>query len=196
MVCAAVKHPLLDRLRNSSRFTVGTCLSTLMEDSLRICSKRSASQAGRPCLICETPSEIACDDIPRICLMRIFQPRELRTLPAMLRHYLVPVHTHTSTYDEHLHTSPEWVGKSQQWVVAAPFIPPRGSLGQRLKSPPSSKWPNGSNHYIGASAMQEFMWLCQVKENSWEAQSRSAYLQDLEEVKVRISEQYLNRKLN
>jgi hypothetical protein len=39
MVCAAVKHPLLDRLRNSSRYTVGTCLSTLMEDSLRICQR-------------------------------------------------------------------------------------------------------------------------------------------------------------
>jgi len=184
MVCAAVKHPLLDRLRNSSRYTIGTCLSTLMEDSLRLCSKKAASQAGRPCLICDTPavSASADDDLPRICLMRIFQPRELQTMPAMLRHYLVPVYIPNSMHHQHIHTSPEWVGKSQQWVVAAPFIPPSGSLGKRLKSP-SSQWPDGSNHYIGASAMQEFMRLCQDKEETWEAQSRSAYLRDLEEVR-------------
>ena len=197
MVCAAVKHPLLDRLRNSSRRTVGTCLSTLMEDSLRMCRKKAARQAGRPCLICDT-SAVTGDELPRICLMRIFETSEIDTMPAMLRHYLVPVYISDSNskHDDHLHTSPEWPGKSQQWVVAAPFVPPEGSLSKRLKTPSSSKWPNGSNHYIGGSAMQEFMRLCQDKVVTWEAQSRSAYLRDLAEINVCISEKCFDRYKN
>jgi hypothetical protein len=195
MVCATVKHPLLNRLHNSSRRTVGTCLSTLMEDSLRMCRKNAARQAGRPCLICDTPA-VTGDELPRICLMRIFQTGEIDAMPAMLRHYLIPVYISDSKHDYHLHTSPEWAGKSQQWVVAAPFVPPEGSLSTRLKTPPSSKWLNGSNHYITGSVMQEFMRLCQEKQETWEAQSRSAYLRDLDEVRVRISEKYLHRNKN
>jgi len=183
-VCAAVKHPLLNLLCNSSRYTVGTCLSSLMEDSLKICSKKAARQPDRPCLICETPSATASaeEHFTRICLMRKFQPRELPRMPKMVRHFLVPVHITNSEHSEHLHTSPEWVGKSQIWVVALPFDPPEGSLGNRLKSPSSSKWLDGSNYYIGPSTMQEFMRLCQEKAEAWEAQSRPAYRQDAEDV--------------
>jgi hypothetical protein len=115
----------------------------------------------RPALIC--PAQVRTrSNRPWICLMGTFGGDSIDELPAVLRHWLVPVHPTLSDKPQHLHTSPEWEVRTSQWICANPYQYPRqyGRICDR--------WQSAGTHYrVSHQAMLAFVRLCNKKRYEW-----------------------------
>ncbi|KAF7972846.1 hypothetical protein HWV62_16960 [Athelia sp. TMB] len=172
MACAAMKHPFLEQMHNSG-VTVRTYQPTVaVGDTL---STKSVWRNGvKPCIIRLSATD---KQLEQIYLIQFFPMSKLPAVPAIVRHYLIPIHAidaplprpsnQDNTPREHLHTTPPWAEGSNQWVLGMPCYVQEGALGRRVRRSPTKDLPNGSHYYIDSKTMERFDYLCAAKDEEW-----------------------------
>ncbi|KAF7985800.1 hypothetical protein HWV62_441 [Athelia sp. TMB] len=162
-VCAALKDPFIDQMYNAG-VTIRSYRPTVMTGAL---STKSMWRNGiKPCII----RRPAADEKPeQIYLIQFLLTDKLSTVPAIVRHYLIPIHTldapcsssRDSTFREHLHTSPSWAEGSNH---------------------PTTDLPQGSHYHIDRKTLRKLNSLCAAKSEAWAKQTpeeRAVGMQEL-----------------
>ncbi|KZP04864.1 hypothetical protein FIBSPDRAFT_1054415 [Athelia psychrophila] len=179
LVCAAMKHPFLERIKNSG-ITIRTYLSQATALGSH-CTENPWSDGVKPCIV----GEGATDEVgAHIYLIRLFTPKTMANLPAIMRHYLIPIHAihddqssdswvkQYGTYHEHLHTSPSWAEGADHWVLGLACEAPDGAMGRRCLRSSTNSPADGSHYFIDPRTMQKFEDLCTAKDEEWSRKPR------------------------
>ncbi|KZP19686.1 hypothetical protein FIBSPDRAFT_1045298 [Athelia psychrophila] len=177
MVCAAMKHPFLDHVK-ASGLTIRTYLSTALGSQYTQSPWRDGT---KPCIVGAGATDTA---KTQIYLIRLFTPERMADLPALMRHYLIPIHAihddqssdswvkQYGTYHEHLHTSPSWAEGADHWVLGLACEALDGAMGHRCQRSSTNSPVDGSHYFLDETIMEKFAALCRAKDNEWSRTSR------------------------
>jgi hypothetical protein len=178
MIFASVKQPMQYQVdgaklsRAASRVT-----AQRFRDACTEMESRADGGKLRPCLILDegpdgTNPEIPVDQRrpPKVSLMATFGMSDISKFPRGVRHHLVPIHTTSAQLGrrEHLHTTPDWDGRSPQYIIAYEWYPSVHKVISHFKSPKSVTMPNGTNYSIGDQALTKFTKLCTSRTLMWQ----------------------------
>lgn len=121
----------------------------------------------RPCLVLPNNEQSAWEDAKReICLMATFDDTPISQLPAMMRHFVIPVETGScdwdiATFEPHkrLGTNPQWKpkdGVKSQWVLGYIYEVDEANL---------ECWRGG--YHLDLKQQARFIDLCASKQKRW-----------------------------
>ena len=187
MILASVKQPLQYQIdeaklsRAASKITAQRFRDTCTE-----MESRADGGKLRPCLILDegpdSEEEIPIDQHrpPGVGLMATFGMADISKFPRGVRHHLVPIHTAGVQLGkrEHLHTTPDWDGRSPQYIIAYAWYPSERQVTSHFKSPKSVRMPNGTNYSVGDHALSNFLDLCASRTRIWQGQTQAEKKRD------------------
>jgi hypothetical protein len=135
----------------------------------------------RPCLVLSLPDisddedpDIHMDEprSPPVALLATFGRADISKFPRGVRHHLVPIYTKDTNLGkyEHLHTTPDWNGRSPQYVIAYEYTPSEHKVLEHFRSPRSAVMPNGTHYTVEPRALTDFRYLCASRTRAWQRQ--------------------------
>ncbi|KZP18573.1 hypothetical protein FIBSPDRAFT_589643 [Athelia psychrophila] len=177
MVCAAMKHPFLEHINNS-----GLTIRTYQSTALGSQHAQSPWRDGvKPCIVGAGATDKAG---AQVYLIQRITPERMADLPALMRHYLIPIHAIHSdqpsdssaqqygTYHEHLHTSPSWAEGADHWVLGLACEVEDGAMLRRCQRSPTNSPVDRAHYYVDCTIMQKFEDLCAAKDEEWNRKPR------------------------
>lgn len=125
----------------------------------------------RPCVLMEDyPQAPQTQMTRRMCLSTTLESHPISALPSIFEDFCIPIYTRTCTSDEHLHSLPEWEGKSG-WIIAIVFDSPRrllGQWGEAYGEMPARKRAFGTKamDYLKKSCAEKYVeWMRKCRQN-------------------------------
>ncbi|KII86102.1 hypothetical protein PLICRDRAFT_31581 [Plicaturopsis crispa FD-325 SS-3] len=170
---ASINNPFYDLFATSR---VSMCTRTT-RDTLAFLEANPYAGKTRPCVIYDVkkPSTWDANEIwaPVVCLMATVGGLEnIQDMPRIYRHFFVPVHTphnmESCSSREHIHTTPDWMNPSPQWVIACPYRPRNRYVDVRWKIFPSDTIPPEGTYHFGPAELQFIRDMFNSKMGEWE----------------------------
>ncbi|KAF7290651.1 hypothetical protein MIND_01305400 [Mycena indigotica] len=138
------------------RFIEGTVKSSMLSATSVL---KQFGKPHRPCVITDQAKQ-------QICLMYSFSGAEP---PELLRQFLVPVYP-TLGANFHVHSTPQWNHKWNQWILAVPITPPTQNV-EHLAGWKSSAMPRGA--HFDKSALYTLEHLISKIRKEWKTTSKT-----------------------
>jgi hypothetical protein len=195
MIFASVKQPLqyqieeADLSRAASRYT-----AQQLRDAYTELESRADGGKLRPCLILGNSKDHNDPRIPvdkrrppPVALLATFGMADVSKFPLGVQHHLVPVYTTGRNLGkrEHLHTTPDWDGRSTQYIIAYEYTPREHKVIGHFRSPRSDRMPYGTNYSVAPQALIAFNSLCSRRTMAWQRKSQIIKKMDAKRLMVR-----------
>jgi len=181
MMFASVKQPYqyqideVELSRAGSRYTAQRSRDACTELESRVDGGKL-----RPCLIM---GQVGHGNKPSpVSLLATFGKEDISKFPRGVRHHLIPIHTSNSKsllgQREHLHTTPDWDGRSPQYIIAFEYLPREHRVIEHFRSSKTDRMPNGTNYTVDAQALADFRILCAERTFAWQSLPQAIKKQD------------------
>ncbi|KIM90191.1 hypothetical protein PILCRDRAFT_174973 [Piloderma croceum F 1598] len=158
--------------RAGSRYTA--------QQSKKACTAMESQSDGgklRPCVILGPGDDDDDPSIPEdkrkpppVALLATFGMADIKGFPRGVQHHLVPIHATGIDLGEreHLHTTPDWDGRSPQYLIAYEYNPKEHKVIRHFRSPKSERMPYGTNYNIGHETLVQLNTLCWRRTVAWQ----------------------------
>ena len=109
---------------------------------------------------------------PPVALFATFGNANIAKFPRGVRHHLVPIYTKGADLGkyEHLHTTPDWDGRSPQYIIAYEYVPSEHKVVEHFRSSRSATMPCGTHYSVEPQALTDFRHLCASRTRAWQRQ--------------------------
>lgn len=162
-VLASVTQPFKEMLAGTGGISVLSARSAHAAESL---ASAPWDLKRRPCLIMTLDKTGV--QPPKLCLLASFNQGDIASLPAVVQRFLIPIITKPEeSKGRHLHTTPDWNGKSPQWIIAQPYPARNRELTERFETRPSDRMPNGSQYCLDGPTMRRYAVWCRQIQAEW-----------------------------
>ena len=194
MIFASVKQPLQYQIDEAKLSRAASKVTAQrFRDACTEMESRADGGKLRPCLILAPGPDDTDPSIPAdkrrpspVGLMATFGLSDISKFPRGVRHHLVPIHTTNAQLGkrEHLHTTPDWDGRSPQYIIAYEYFPTMHKVISHFRSPQSVRMPDGTNYSVESEAVSDFRQLCVKRTRAWQNQTEDNKKKDAKDLLV------------